>query len=93
MSNEYPIAKLADFLTVPEDSLDECLADFKQWLAFARDASALNTQMDTVLGISGSTFLPDRFTWINDGISGLRYVDFVNPEDTECVRIELIEVQ
>lgn len=84
MSNEYRISTIADFLAVPEDKIDACLADFKQWISIAREPSTLETAIDDLAGAPGSTkFMTVGFTWVDDGIPGLSAVDIVGVENPD----------
>lgn len=40
-TKRYPIETLQDFLQVPPDRLDDCLADFRDYLELIRPLSAL----------------------------------------------------
>ena len=88
MAAEYRISTLADFLAVPEDKIDVCLADFKTWLGMARDPSGLTQMVDNLTGTPGAArFLTDGFTWVDDGIAGLTALDITDPEGSMRIRI------
>jgi len=59
---EHEIRTVGDFLTVPEDKRDACLADFKMWLGFMELAITLGE-------MAGGGVTPDTgaFRWIDDG--------------------------
>jgi hypothetical protein len=83
MHNKYPIETLADFLAVPEASIDACLADFKEWLALARNTAPIAEELNAVLEAAGAGSVPllHSFTWIDDGIVGLTGIEIhaMNP--------------
>jgi hypothetical protein len=53
----YDIATVADFLTVPPDRRDACLAEFATWLAIAEDVKAL----------TAPAAWDGVFRWVDDG--------------------------
>jgi hypothetical protein len=89
MSNEYPISSVADFLAVPEDKVDACLADFKSWISLARHSSVISTMLDAIAGAPDvCTFLNHSFIWIDNGIPGLRHIDItVDGHPDQRIRI------
>lgn len=89
MSNEYPITGLEDFLKVPEDKIDECLADFKNWLSLARQSAVITSMLDALSGVPGSTTFLHSFTWIDDGIPGIRTVQITDANDQTRVRVDV----
>lgn len=64
---EYKIEKLNDFLTVPDDRLDNCLAEFKECIAEARFLLTLANAMADIVGEDKSLNVLESFTWIDDG--------------------------
>lgn len=90
MSKEYQISSVKDFLTVPPESMDACLADFKEWIALARNGAVFSVDFKDVIGIQGATsFVQDRFTWVDDGVVGISRVDIVGPGDERIARVDL----
>lgn len=90
MSNEYPITRLEDFLKVPEDKLDACLADFKIWLSLARQSDVVTSMLDALSGMPGwTTTFMHSFTWIDDGIPGIRAVQITDANDQSVVRVDV----
>ena len=82
MSNEYPIKTVADFLTIPDESIDACLTDFKEWIRIARQRVSFSADMSELLGVPGAINMStDDFTWIDDGLVGLHHVDIVDGSD------------
>jgi hypothetical protein len=63
--NTYSIKTVHDFAKVPEDRLDECLHEFKMWLALMAFANSLVEECgeDASLQIQH----PQSFDWIDDG--------------------------
>ncbi len=65
---EYRIATVQDFLKVPEDRLEECLHEFRDYLAIARDVTALAKAAGELLGAKETETEVGCFTWCDDGI-------------------------
>ncbi|SAL01567.1 hypothetical protein AWB80_08155 [Caballeronia pedi] len=87
-NNEYPIAALNDFLKVPEEKIDACLADFKQWLGLARQSAVITSMLESFSGVPGGTALfRNSFIWIDDGTPGIRAIQITDEHDKEVVRI------
>lgn len=62
-SPTYRISSVADFMSVPVDRIDECLAEFGVWLAIQHIARHAET-----LGVGPLTALNgDCFEWTDDG--------------------------
>jgi len=82
MADEYTIRTVADFAKIPEDKLQECLADFVQFLAMIRCSAEINQAMKIALVLpEGSVNLEtDVFHWIDDGKRELSTVAFVVKE-------------
>lgn len=60
MSNkEYEICKVMDFLQVPEDRIDECLLEFKDYLKYMRAVKLLTGGVDCILD--------SKYIWVDDG--------------------------
>jgi hypothetical protein len=82
MSYEYRIGALKDFLAVPAESIDACLADFKVWLEIARARDEFSADMSELLGVPEAlSFSDDGFTWLDDGIPRCRHIDIVDASD------------
>ncbi len=58
---EYKITKVEDFLKVPEDRLEACLAEFPTFLAAAKPAVELAEAMNV------RDSLEAAYVWIDDG--------------------------
>lgn len=62
MSDQYQIKAITDLLAIPEDKVDACLADLKQWIEFARATAGLRA----LLGATTESFI-----WVDDGAVGI----------------------
>jgi hypothetical protein len=93
MTAEYSISSLKDFLAVPPESIDACLADFKVWLEAARQPKEFSNDMNELLGMeSALSFSHDGFIWIDDGLSGIHHIQIVDAsDDSEIARISFVE--
>lgn len=93
MSPEYEIRTIADFLAVPEKSIDACLADFKAWLELARKPKEINAAINAILDVpAAASFMNTIFTWRDDGVSGITFFDLVDPshpDDKVRISIEI----
>lgn len=87
MQKEYRISSLADFLQVPADKLDECLADFQTWLSLARQADEVSRIGSNMLGAEAKLSLR-AFTWIDDGKRGVSAMDVVTTDGQRIGRIK-----
>lgn len=65
-ATHYKIDCVADFLAVPVDRIDDCLAEFKDFLGLARDMKELTKTLGEVIGADGTSEV-EGFTWIDDG--------------------------
>lgn len=65
---QYEIGSIHDFLDIPEDRLDVCLRDFKEWVVMGRSISELIKLSD---GKADITQILPRLIWIDDGVVGL----------------------
>ena len=85
MADEYTIRTVADFAKIPEDKLQECLADFVQFLAMIRCSQKINQaiHMEFELPEGSVNLETDVFHWIDDGKRGLSTVEFVVKETGE----------
>ena len=63
MSKEYDIKTIGDFLKVPADRLEDCLAEFKMACDFV--TSTMEVANISVDQLGKSDF--HSFTWIDDG--------------------------
>jgi hypothetical protein len=64
--NRYQIEHVRDFLSVPEDRIDACLEEFKEYLGMARDMMSLVKTFGEVVG-EEATGDVGAFVWIDDG--------------------------
>lgn len=89
MNNEYPISKLSDFLSVPEDRIVDCLIDFHIWLEMARSNGHVD-QIEQEIGVEpGSiTFNREAFVWLDDGKNCISAVEF-SADGHEVVRMPI----
>lgn len=62
---EYEITAIADLLKVPDDKLDDCLADLKIWLGVRKTYDELPDVFRELVT------LQDTMTWKDDGIRGV----------------------
>ena len=85
MADEYTIRTVADFAKIPEDKLQECLADFVQFLAMVRCSAEINQAMKMAFELpEGSINVKtDVFHWIDSGKRGCSGVEFVAKETGE----------
>ncbi len=63
----YKIKSASDFLDVPEDKLDLCLEEFKEFLVTAREIMEC---MPDIKEVSEELILQIHFIWIDDGKRG-----------------------
>ena len=71
-NKEYKIDKITDFLEVPEDRIDDCLAEFATFLEFLRailvfaklGAETQGMGQDELYKLMG-------FTWVDNGKEGI----------------------
>jgi hypothetical protein len=93
MTAEYSISSIKDFLAIPPESIDACLADFKVWLEAARQPKAFSDDMNALIGLSDAlSFSLDGFTWMDDGLSGIHHIQIVDAsDDSEIARISFVE--
>jgi hypothetical protein len=61
---EYPIKKIADFLTIPPEKLQHALKDFFIWLEFARVFQAAVRENSEVSKLNVDL---SQFVWLDDG--------------------------
>ena len=66
---EYEIRTVADFLKVPSDRRENCLADFDAWLDYVEVAAQM------VIPDVGRV-MTDVFRWKDDDVAGIREVVF-----------------
>lgn len=62
---QYEITTIADLLKVPDDKLDECLADLKLWLDIRRTHEKLPEVFREMLSMSNT------MVWNDDGVRGI----------------------
>ena len=96
---EYDIASFEDFLKVPEEKLDACLADFCQYIKMFYAMNGLGNVIGDLLVESGEaeedevrlaegvSLASSGFRWIDDGKEGLSGAEInliaVDPETRE----------
>jgi|SRR5690606_31010407 len=71
--NRYQISKISDILEVPEGRLDALFSDMREWYAYAKQvqfAESDNVAFDKI------------FTWVDDGIDGVRSSAIAFPDGT-----------
>lgn len=89
MSNEYHISSIKDFLGIPLESIDACLADFKTWIELARNGSEFSRDFNDFVGVPDATsFIQDSFIWLDDGISGVSQIELTDHKGEHFARIE-----
>jgi hypothetical protein len=93
VSKEYRISSIKDFLAIPPESIDACLADFKVWLQMARKPDEFNSAMNDLLATEGAlSFVDDSFIWLDDGLFGVHHIQIVDASnDSEIARISFEE--
>jgi len=67
---EYRIEHVRDLLAVPEDKLDACLADMRDWVTRARWHTALIYDLVRAVGEELIEHPCAGFVWIDDGKPG-----------------------
>lgn len=65
---QYEITTIADLLQIPDDKLDDCLADLKIWIGIRKEFNALPEFLREYLNLS------DVFVWKDDGIRGISQI-------------------
>lgn len=68
---QYEICSIHDFLDIPEDRLEVCLRDFKEWVVMGRSINELIKLSD---GKADITQILPKLIWIDDGLVGLSQV-------------------
>jgi hypothetical protein len=76
---EYKIKNIRDFLQVPPERLDKCLADFKEYLGY------INHLEKTVAEEFNSKVESHGFTWIDDGKQGLSGLVFRDKQTNDVI--------
>lgn len=66
----YEIESMDDFLDIPADRLEDCLADFKVATDMIRPIYETANVVGALLGITESPMKQRTFQWIDDGIHG-----------------------
>lgn len=66
----YEIESIDDFLDIPADRLEDCLADFKVATDTIRPIYETANAVGELLGITESPMKQRKFQWIDDGIHG-----------------------
>lgn len=93
MTAEYSITSIKDFLAIPPESIDACLADFKVWLQMARLPEEFSSDMNDLLATEGAlSFVDDSFIWLDDGLFGIHHIQIVGvSDDSEIARVSFVE--
>lgn len=66
--NKYEIKAITDLLAVPEDKIDACLADLRQWIDFARETAEIREMFGAIT---------ESFVWVDDGVCGISGITVV----------------
>lgn len=86
MSKTYNLRTVEDFLQIPVDKVDACLADFAKILKSAPGISCLGDAfaegIDSDLRINLAL---NSMTWIDDGIPGIRDIQ-IESGDKEALK-------
>ena len=64
-AKEYTIKTLEDFLTVPEDRLEDCLKEFKSFIEILRPIKDLIKATGDTFGVEAGA-IAEAFVWIDD---------------------------
>ncbi len=64
----YEIKTVQDFLLVPEDRLEACLTEFRDYLEYARDIMELAKLAGENIGAKETQTSVGSFNWTDDGI-------------------------
>jgi len=67
-SPAYEIKTVQDFLLVPEDRLEACLSEFRDYLEYARDIMELAKLAGEIVGAKETKSSVGSFNWTDDGI-------------------------
>ena len=63
--NKYEIATIGDLLKVPDEKIDECLADLKMWIGVRKAYDELPEELRNFVK------LQDTMIWKDDGVRGV----------------------
>lgn len=64
----YEIKTVQDFLLVPEDRLEACLSEFRDYLEYARDIMELAKLAGEIVGAKETKSSVGSFNWTDDGL-------------------------
>ena len=64
----YEIKTVQDFLLVPEDRLEACLTEFRDYLEYARDIAELAKLAGEIIGAKETQTTVGSFNWTDDGL-------------------------
>lgn len=67
-AKQYIIQTVQDFLLVPEDRMEDCLKEFRDYLGYARSVSEIVKLTAEVIGAKDSKTTIGSFNWTDDGI-------------------------
>lgn len=73
--DEYQIRTVQDFMQVPKDKRDACLADFKHYLEFMDQVEETNQLIRGLTGGLTALTPSDAFHWVDDDVPGLTKIN------------------
>lgn len=74
MENQYRIETVQDFLKLPAEKIDACLAEFSDALKHAKELEGRTQELAKMFGKSASGLVKfEGFTWIDDGKTEKQY--------------------
>lgn len=65
---KYRLEKVTDFLAVPQDRLEVCLLEFRDYLALVRGLVDMADEANEALGRHVALLEIGPFEWIDDGM-------------------------
>ena len=82
----YEIKTVQDFLLVPEDRLEACLTEFRDYLEYARDIAELAKLAGEIIGAKETQTTVGSFNWTDDGLrkGTIRIETKVEQNDALC---------
>ena len=75
---EYPMKTIADFETVPDDRICDCLEEFVRLVLRVRIGRAQDPQI-------GASLHLNSWTWVDDGIQMIRETTLTVGDQTEII--------
>ena len=85
---EYPVKTVTDFLAVPADKIDACLADFAMWVRMCHMKAEIDAGIEGLLGVA----LPlrtDSFLWVDDGQTGVSSIGFTDESGEQIAEMRI----